>query len=471
MPQTRRPLASAAVSAALAVTLMAGAAAGQDRVAPGHAVVQLADEPVVMPEEGLRFFVPDGSVWQRVRGAGSTHMQITAADSTWVVNAKAPRSSNTSLTASEVAERIRDQVVGRGVLGTQLIEQQSDLVIGGQSAERFYASIPAIEGQPPIVRGYTVLALGPGRFATFEFVTARSVFERTRAEYELLVGTSTSFDPVAAAEKRSDAREAGTRFLAGLTSEDLARAIAAHGEQWHRLHSPSDTGADADATELSYRRVRAGEGNRTHADDGSIAAEAGYLVQIDSRFLNRRLTGTQVIDSSGSFWMSPDRTKESWTLKLTINEPGQNRPTVWTERGRRENGELNVSITDSQGQRVRYSPVIEPAATLTHVERFLLPTLLAQRGQAGALSFGVWSSRETKVVFRTDELSRSETGRWKIASKLTENADAQQTLLSADGELIRTTLPTGAHTERQIWEPVETTKLMALWRDKNLPLD
>lgn len=464
-------LAAAGALAALAAPAAAGSPPQATGVAGTHAVVELADTPVVIEDEGLKLYAPVGAVWQRVKGAGSPHVQITAADQTWVVNVQTPRSSDTNLTATGVTDKILEQVIRAAPKGSNPLERDHDLLIAGLRAERFYVSEPSGKGQPGLVRGYTVLSLAPGRFATFELICAEAAFARARPEYELMVGTLTTFDAAETAQAKTAAIDHGQRFIASLSAADYDAAIAATGERWDRLFSPAETGADADASELSYRRFRATTGPRSAADTRANARADGYLVKIDSRYLNQ----AQIIDSRGSFWMSPDRQSESWTLTLTLTPRAGGKPQTWTETGRREGDELDVSIRDAGGGQVRYNPAIEPEKTLTHVERFLLPQLLIQNalngGQTGDFGYGVWSSRDTRTVFRTDTLARDDAGRWILTSTLNEHEEPQISLFQADGTLIKTTLPTGAHEPAQIWAPVDKSRLVSLWSSKNLPMD
>src|SRR5690606_4655437 len=120
-------------------------------------------------------------------------------------------------------------------------------------------------------------------------------FEEAKEAYEVAVASAEFTDPALVSAARHAAIEAGATFLAGLREQDYLEAIERVDGRLERLYIPSETGADADATEMGYRRFRARVGKRGEIDQtaarrewGAVENEEGYIVQLDFRLLQPR---------------------------------------------------------------------------------------------------------------------------------------------------------------------------------------
>ncbi|MEM9064164.1 MAG: hypothetical protein AAGB51_01600 [Planctomycetota bacterium] len=477
-----------AVLTALLASASAPLAAAQLSRQPGRstgtttAMVTLSDQPVALESGRVRFYPPAGSTWQRFRGLGNGSTQVTAEDQSWFINVQTPASTNLDQTAADVADAISQQLLQSQSgprLTPTLLSRERNLIVNGLTAERFYVRQP----QPgkgnrpgtPIIRGYTVLPLEPGLFATFELVTTEPSFADSRATFETVVATVEVVDPDDDQASLASATDAAKSFLTDLTSEDYLRAINANTNAWHRLAEPASTGRITDDRELSYRRVNARVGNRGElaqsAGGNQLASpqnERGYLVGIDSRYL----TPEQIVDSRGTFFMTSDRRREAWVLTLTIRDRAnpKSTPLIWTERGVRENDQLRVRVTQSDGSVAAFDPTVDPDITLTQVERFLLGDLLVAAGASGDHAFQHWSSNTTSVTQRRDTITRLPES-ITVSSTMGADTRAQITRYNPDGSFRSTALPTGAHQQPAVWTPVQPQRLAGIWRDKGLPID
>ncbi|MEM1331157.1 MAG: hypothetical protein AAGG07_11405 [Planctomycetota bacterium] len=455
----------AAMLAALSISLAPVAAALQP-TAP--TAIELSDRQVVLDGSGLGVMAPIGATVQRIRGGAGDSLQLTAPDQSWLINVQAPRTSNPEHTVASVAKTIQQQVLQTRTSGgrAKLISSDADLTLAGEPAARFYARIPQTGGKA-VVRGYTVRRISADRFATFELITTEQAFESSRPVFELVAASAPIGGPQSDIAAKSQAADDGRAFLASLTNSDYEAAINVNHDRWDRLAVPAATGSDADATELSYRRTRARAGRLGEvAPRDADASSTGYLVQIDSRFLGPE----GPIDSQGVFFMTEDRSREVWTVKLAVPDPNSAKPVLWTETGSREGDRVTVTIRGGDGADTVHSPRIAPDLTLTQVERFLLPTLISVKGSVGMLGFDAWSSRDAALVFRTETIEPSGTG-LRIAAIPSEGERPQVTIVDGEGGIVRTTLPGGAHEPDRVWAPVRPKRLAKLWRDKGLPLD
>jgi len=481
MTHTRRIVLAVAVLPAL-IACPAGGQLSARQPGEGNvttSMVPLAQKPVTLESGRVRFYPPAGSTWQRFRGTGNGSTQVTAEDQSWFINVQTPASSNTDQTAADVADAIVKQLMTPVTREKPaLLGRERNLRVNGVPAERFYVRQPQPprnnRAQPAIVRGYTVLPLEPGLFATFELVTTDPEFDRARRTFEVVVSTVEITDPTDEQAALADAESRARGFLAELTSEDYLTAINANAGEWRRLAEPATTNRLSDDRELSYRRVNARVGTRGElsraggTDVAQPANERGYLVGIDSRYL----TPDQVIDSRGQFFMTPDREKEAWILTLTVRERGRpnSKPLIWVERGVRDDDAMRVRVKQSDGSTSAFDPTVDPAITLTQVERFLLGDLLVTSGANGAFAFQHWSSNTTAVTQRRDEIERSADG-ITISSVIGTDTREQITRFDTDGSFLSATLPAGAHQSPAIWTPITPERLTGIWRDKGLPID
>ncbi|MFG0283262.1 MAG: hypothetical protein ACF8R7_02475, partial [Phycisphaerales bacterium JB039] len=259
-------------------------------------------------------------------------------------------------------------------------------------------------------------------------------------------------------------------FLAGLSEEDYQVAIERLDGRLERLYIPAETGADADATELGYRRFRARIGKRGEIDPGAarrtwgpVENEQGYIVQLDFRLLQ---PGQTIIDVSGSYFMSLDRQREAWELKTAL-KPLQAAHQLYIERGvREEGGQMTVTVTPPGGAAKFHQPELPEEGYVSQLETLLLPTLLTLRPISAEYGFYAYASQSNTVRFRSADLQRIEQGpaRWALVTRKSEDAPPETSLFTEAGEVLRINLP-----EDRIWEPIAPDRLQALWKQKNLP--
>ncbi len=484
MPYKNRSLLIAflmgAVSAHLAL------AQRGEPVAPRAPVMVTFDKkPLRMETIGLVMQVPEGAAIDSTSAGTTSTTRVVPSDGTWVLNIQTPRTSNPALTTVEVMDDIAEQVLKMSgqvldpkgnVIGVpgRVIERTESLRIGDRDASRFYAELTPASTGVAVVNGYTVFKLSESQFVTFELLTSKDRFDTARGAYETVVATARFEDMEAIATSRQAAVNTGLALFQTLTPEVMDEVIRAQPERWDRLYRPARTGVDADAEEVAYRRTRFSRGRRGELDPLKPVAQynatdraEGYVVRIDSRFLQKPGTVDQVIgDTMGIFWMSPDRSEEAWTVRQTIR-----RGTItqtFVETGARKHKALTVSVHGDGIPEKVLRPLIEGDGYVSRVEYFLLPALLIRSRTPADFAFYCFQSESSRIRLRRDTLAEDpgRPGFWTLTTRQHEDADPQVARYDDKGRLVSATLPDGT-----VWEPIEFGRLVQLWRRKNLPMD
>lgn len=450
--------------------------------------IELSQDVFRLETVGLSVNLPIGAQAQKSRIGEQITGQITPApgDPQWLLTIQTPQSGNGSLTAKQVASEVLEQVRGQfGVTDdtgkvvrtkAEVLESVRELRLGSGgpqtvgSPARFYVKTPGSDEKASVVRGYTVLGVGKGRFVVFDLAVPEATFAAVRPTYEAMIATSRLEDPSKLSELRGQMVQSGQTFIAGVTSEQLDAAVAAMNDRWFRLYTPSTTGADADARENGYMRIRAWKGTRAEIEKGSKAGAEpdGYLVRLEAR----QLAGEQTVDSIGFYYVSLDRSQELWNLQLAVRDAATNKLTqTQTETGARAGKSMSVNIGGS-GESRTVQPFVPEQGYLSQVEAFLLPVLLA-RSQGGAaeareLGFYTYQSEFSNVRLRRDAVRLDDTraGAIRVTTQMNEDAEPFMSLFNENGELIQTTLASGT-----VRVPIELTRLVDVWKGKGLPVE
>lgn len=446
--------------------------------AAAQTAVELAEEPLRLPSAGLIMRLPVGTETTISEAGSVVRASCSPPDQSWLLRVETRYSRNRELTATEVAESVLQDVKKRYGRGRDALESTEARVLLEEEVEigdvgaggRFYVSLPSTGSRTRQMQLYTVFSPRPGAFVSFDMLCLEPDYEEARKAYEVTVATAEFTDPALVSAARHAAIEAGATFLAGLREQDYLDAIEKVDGRLERLYIPAETGADADATELGYRRFRARVGKRGEIDQGAtrrawgpVENEEGYIVQLDFRLLQPRET---IIDVSGVYFLSLDRQREAWELRTAV-KPHQAPHQLYVERGVREDGDqMTVTVSPHGGSTTFHQPELPPEGYLSQLETLLLPTLLTLRPVSAEYGFYAYTSQSTSVRYREAELAAIEEGpaRWAISSRKSEDAEAETSLFSESGQILRINLP-----DNHIWEPVSPEKLKSLWRQKNLP--
>jgi hypothetical protein len=471
--------------------------------------VALAEKSFVLESVGLTMHLPEGAIAQTNRVLTKTGEQTSvevmppSGNPEWLINIQTPQSRDMGATAQAVASRVLDELLASvGVLdgtvkknGTtdqkvvstrcvvlepvKAVELVSDAPEHSRPAARFYVKLPpGNEKQPPIIRGYTVFQVEPGKFVTFDLTTTEPRFARAKLAYETTVGTARFVDATTLAASRGAAVESGMEFLSKLTPADLDAAVARMSDQWLRLSSRSEGASDADATELAYKRIRAWKGERGEIDPArnpakfsSMEHQQGYLLRIDARSLQNG----QTIDSVGVYFMSPDRKEEAWTLQMAVRDPSKKKPQTWTQTGARSGPSMSVTTSSDGASSNSMQPLVPRQGYLNQVEVYLLPQLLINakvHGEFGFYSF-LSSDTDSPVVLRRETVAEAadRAGAWLVTTRAKEGADPQVSTYNERGELVQATLGTEVKGNTPVWTPVTLQRIAEIWRSKGLPMN
>jgi hypothetical protein len=482
--------------------LQAAHAQNRSTPPPRPTAIPLAEEPVRLESAGLKLLMPEGVVSQVDRAGRYESIEISPPppDQTWAVTVKTPRSAKTEITPTDVAgEALKQLLASVGVQhlapkpqegvrlnrqmehAAEIIEEVKPLVIEGceEAGARFYVRLARGAGETPAVRGYSVFRAAPGHFVVFELFTTDDQFDRARPLYEIIVARA-EFDH---AGDKSAARqltvEAGLAVLSGLTPEDFSSIISTRPEQLLRTFREAPGGADADATEIGYQRIRVRSGHRGELDRTRDKArwddtdrQEGYIVTIEARTILRE--ENRLVDSLGTYFMTPDRAEEAWTLQMAIRDgsaktKGSRDATgTWFETGARSGRGMTITVTGKGQVDKNIRPMVPDRGYLTQVEMLLLPQVLMRAKQPGEFGFYTYQSSKEAVALRLDKLTESpdRPGLWTLTTRVTEDAPPRLSLYTERGELIRATLP-----DKTVVEPISKDRLLQLWKSKGLPMN
>ncbi|MBL8744757.1 MAG: hypothetical protein JNK58_00215 [Phycisphaerae bacterium] len=436
----------------------------------------LAQEPYTIPNLGLSFLPPEGSIidLSRIEG-GRTTVVIAPQDKqhSFVFQVMQSISADRSLELSEAVKNIVDQrrtfhtgknQRGRSVSTVRVFDTDDNLLIGQHPAQRVYLDVPLDTTVP--VTGYTVFHTGPGQFVIFQMDCPVSLFPKVRSLYELMIASAEFKDPEALGTERATALLAGRALLERFNSSDFEAALDKE-PVYYRLYRPNPTGSDEFDEEVGYQRVQivagvAGdldpakpEQRRTTAD-----RQPGYLTRVEAR----ALASGAVVDSVSLYFLSADRTTELWSITMAVRKG--NKTEQWVETGIRRDDRLTVKTTHSgeEPTNADWSPI--PESYLSRVESYLLPRLVARAGMSGVFGFYTYDSTLAKMTLRRETFAASDKSAYIMTSLASENSRPTTTELDAQGRIIRR-----VNADGQIMEPIDQPRLKKLWTNKKLPLE
>jgi hypothetical protein len=448
-------------------------------LAPAAGAIEFNPKPFRVESMGLTISLPkDANASSTSIGAQSA-LEIIGPDNLWYVAARIVESGDLKLSLAEVAETNLRTQFGDGVLmvgnvgssGATLLERVQNLQVGTLPAERFYVLGPQ-DGKDAkkvrIVYGVTFIKLGPGRFAYFETSMGEPQFEKARPQIEATVATAQFADKPALEAAQRALFDAGAKFLEGVDEAKLRAVIADSQETWWRLYVPAKTGADADAKELGYRRIRMFVGKRGQIDPKrdpksfrGADNDEGFLVQVDVRALlgdnNEILT-----DSQGMFFLSLDRSQETWALTTRVRDGKSDKTS--DEIGHRIGNQIKLKKADG-----RDATLLVPDKTyVSRMETFVLHRLLVLSRLTTEFAFNTYSSETELVDIRRESVEQpaDKPGIYRITSRLGEGTQPQIATLKQNGDLLFADLGSGVRIE-----PTSKDQLLRLWKSKGLPLD
>ncbi len=470
-------------------------------------VVELASEPVRLESVALTFYPPANARVQTTSVGGSSSIEIypdnASKDNAWYMVIKAPRVSGERTAAQEADGALVDLIAAnglvfdaaKGIKGPQIKEmweknqiknlgnflgfqglvqsRNRELEFEGfpSKAEQFFLSLPSGANQEPLMRGLTVVKVGPDRFVTFELFTTKPYFEQAKDIYTVLLHAAKIGDPAAIARQRGDAITAGIGLFDTLTAQDFDAIISAYGERWERRYKPAASSDPGDATELGYRCIKVWKGKRGELDPDrkiktftDLESQEGYLVRIDARLIE----GKDLIDSRSMFFVSPDRAEESWSIGLGVQGMDRTNRRSYSEIGVRSGKNLSVTVAGTGNPGITSKPVIESAGYISRVDSYLLPQILVRTGLQGDFGFYVFQSDTGNIKMRRDVISQpsDRPDCWTLQTRLSEDGKLQTSTYTSQGVLLSSSLPDGS-----VWEPTDIRRLETLWKTKGLPMN
>jgi hypothetical protein len=459
--------------------------------------VAMLDQPLRLEPVGLTLFVPEGAEAITTQMASAASAEIRDDKHSWVIRVKRvavakpwelTKAADEALAAllgrnaeglvgyerdTKKVERFIDEkdIPTRATLLVREPAEGKSLLIpnGGNPMpiERFYVSMPDVHrNKPDLVQGYTLTQITPTLFVSFELMTNVDKLDHARLIYESVVAAARIEDPTNANQQRAAAVLAGQSLLKTYDAEKLAQIAAAFPDRWERLYRPGASGRSSDDTEVGFRRVRLEQGRRRDIETGvnprNTARSEGLIARVDARFLD----GTTVIDSESAFFVSSDRTEESWRVTMIIRDDKGTRTS--SEIGARHGDAMTVRIDTSGAAPVNIRPSIAGDGYLSRADAYLLPHLLVRADMPAIYGFYVYNSQSQTIQFRSATLDRptADEPNWRLITSFASTQPAQTEYFTKDGAFVRASLGNGLAVEPTTFDAVTN-----LWKSKNLPLD
>ncbi len=477
----------------LALSTLSGHA--QTTPTPQDWGVRLAADPVHVEGVGISIHIPVGALTENSVYQKRATTTIQLPENLGAVVLQERRTKKLALTTEEVADEIITQLLALtpwldGKINEQTGEDEIAIVgtrahvmsrdkaksIDTYTADHAYVAIPREGTNEFTVRGSTLIKTGPGRFILIELFTSLSKFDRAREAYEVMLATVKIDDPTKSASRRAAEIAMGTRILDRLTESDYRQVFEQNAERWERLYRQSPSGSTSDDEEIGYRRIRAHIGQRGELSSSKpkdlwteTEKDPGYIVQIDARILDQG----SIIDTRATYFLALDFNEEAWVVNLSMTGPTDQfgtpgKKTRWQEIGARRGTDMSVRIVPHSADATKIRPQIRGEGYISVVQSYLLPQLLVQVGIPGDMAFYAYQTTSGTIRLRTESLSQSDKGRklWKLNTRLNADAEPQETIITPEGKVLRTTFPDGRR-----WETLPLDQLVRLWKRKGLPLD
>ena len=413
-------------------------------------------------------------------------MVIQNSNRTWMMTVTEALSDDSSLTAKGVLDNLVYKIQGtrpvhdrsktthtrnHPVVGTAFeeVDRIDNLKVSGQTGSRCYLKDHSDSSAP--VTGLTVFSRGGGKFLIFKLLGSPAEFEDQRKLYETIVATMELRDPAEMQAETLSLILAGDAFLSSVNNSDI-ESVLDDEPVFYRLYDPARSGSPEDATEVAYQRVVMKEGQYGELSPEKPRSrwtpserEYGYVVRVDAR----TLINDQVIDSQAIFFLSKDRTHESWSVTNVVRQGEA--LAHWELTGIRRDERLTVKTVEAAGQPTVADYVLPKKGYISRVELYLLPRLLALKGagegSASAFDLGFYNYDPAlgKITLRRDSFTSTEAGGWICESRPTENADSQKTWYDDQGDITKRIMVGG-----RVMEPVAQSRLRKIWENKKLPI-
>jgi hypothetical protein len=514
-----RPLLALASLAAIALlpgTSLAKLAAPAAPAPPGPAtkaaprpattaVTKLAEEPLRMPEVGLTVYYPADFLASTTQLSQMVAGQIAPKDRSWVINISTPRTTTetpdpvskadailASISRTVINKPLKSGPDKSGVLvfepesfeitppGERPTRKATYLITGLETpGDRFYALLPTAFGNKFGIRGVTVHQPRPDQFVVFELSCDDQQLETAKSIYELIIATAVFEDPAKLAASRRDAVAAGQQLLRRFGPEELFAALPAE-QQTFRLYRPGATGDAGEDEELGFRTVRFSRAKRSAMNPNQAPRgedPEGILLNIQARLFSKLAPGSeryQLVDTIATYFMTPDRSDELWSVRTSIRDSGQSTPGVparkprtLTEVGARTGTSISVSVTETGQPAKAITPTIGGDGYLSQLEMYLLPRMLVRSQLEIETGFYTYRSESESIALRRDGALRdpAQAGAWTVTTRFREGDNPQTAIYRDNGDLLSAALPDG-----RIWQAASMDQLITLYKKKNLPI-
>jgi hypothetical protein len=441
----------------------------------------LAEAPLEAEGLGLQMRVPVGTTVRVEKNPTSYLLSEDGDTPGWRMRIAGLTASKAETTAASQCKEYIEAIRAKG--GTVEVLADEPRKIGGRDAHLIYVAVP-LDGGGRGITGNLVIPNGPDAYLVFATIVVESEFARVRPLLDRAFATIDVKDVFAESVERSALLGLGAEIVAGFTEAKL-RATIAPDPVCYRMWRPDVNGTQKD---FGYALVRVREGKRGEVDASRDAAELkgddatlGLFVTLDARVIVND-DPTHTMDAQSRYFVTWDRTSESWSVRTTERHRRASRSSAQTgvrlapsAGSPRPRIEVISSGRESRTREPQSWPV--PPAYISQAELVvlgqLLPDFSANTGSKSSTESGpdtiefldyAFDQRDEKLPQRRETWTRTpngfrlETRFGGAPAKLVQEFDAK-------GVRVRRTDLDGTVTER-----IELEDLRRLWNEKGLPV-
>ena len=483
MTQTmRRALSLSACLLALAIP----SGTAQARPQAQDAGVRLADNPLLLPSVGVLVRIPENATASTLTAAGERTSAVilpSRPEHRWKMVIKSHKSANDELSNTEALDSVVRQILlskpvhnanDGGVVPQDILDRnfkysritvesrEQNLAVNNVPAERVYLTAPSLPEYPDA--GITILNPAPGEFLLLHLECPNGTLDRHKQLFETVCDTVAFRDKSSLNAERAAAVLATNQLFESLNAADL-ESLLDDEPRFYRLYNPGKSGRPIDDEDVAWQRIsiskgQAGELNPTKPRTQWSAAERefGFVMHIDARAIWQ----DTVVDSQGVFFLSRDRSQESWSLRNTVRRDGASQTTTQTlvRLGRK----LNYVVERPSEPRYAGEFLIPERGYLSKIESALFPRVIATRDIPGEFAYYAFDPGLDTIVLRYETFSPDGTGNWASTAKHVENALPSSIVYDEDGLITQRTSADG-----QKMEPISPEALRKLWGAKQIP--
>ncbi len=449
---------------AVTTVVATGSLMGQQPTGDGPELMQA---PLVAESLGLEMRLPVNSSVTTDPSASQLAYLVTDGHEVprWTLRIQVLKASSPRATAASLIDDYLEAIQQTGGEFT-LIANEPTLHANVQG-HRLYIS-QELTSFSSTVNGWVVIPTGPGTFLVVTIAASPESFVAVRPLIEASLATIRVQRQDQRAAMRTSKLAAGRRAVSLFTETKLRSFVGV--TEWYRVYMPaavSGSGRDEEQAwfKMQYTEAQRGELNpeRDPAKFNGIERMPGLMLSLDAHLVGDPAQ-RRTIDVQSRFWLSWDRSHESWSIRQTERVDGREVDST-AETGVRDFATLTVIFSVAGRQaRTPQQWTLPDSAYLSQPEIYLLGSLLPRDGtMTKEMAFYAYDSRSQKMPLRTDRWEQATDGsrNWILTTKPAVDADEIKQLFGPNGRRQRRMDASGLITAQ-----IDPDDLQRLWRGK-----